>query len=183
MLQIRHGVFETNSSSSHSISIRKMNEITTPEEIADQFKYRIWPDGSLRYWDHELEFGRSPFEPLTTFADKLRYAIASYGDNEEMIETIKSIMFKYIPNLKKIEFPTTNYNWHDPEDDTERPYYGDIDHQSCGVLQGCLRRHNISLEEFLLNKKYVVFIDGDEYCIKEHLFESGLFHKEDFEEV
>ena len=43
--------------------------------------------------------------------------------------------------------------------------------------------HNVSLEEFLTNSKYVVWIDGDEYCIKEKLFESGLLHAEDFEEV
>ena len=52
-----------------------------------------------------------------------------------------------------------------------------------GVLQNFLRSHNVSLEEFLTNSKYVVWIDGDEYCIKEELFESGLIHAEDFEAI
>ena len=178
MLQIRHGVFETNSSSSHSISVRKINEITTPEEIAEEFKWRLGKDGVLILWGHYLEFDRSPFMPLTSFFDKIRFAIASYNTHPDAIDDIKNIMFKHIPGLKSIEFDT---KW--GYEDEKVPDYGYIDHQSIGVLQGFLATHNVPLEEFLLNKKYVVFVDGDEYHIKEQLFESGLLHKEDFEEV
>ena len=63
MFQIRRGVFETNSSSSHSISIRKNGHTYTKEEIMNG----LWidpEDGSYSLWESDLEFGRSPFEPL-----------------------------------------------------------------------------------------------------------------------
>ena len=34
---------------------------------------------------------------------------------------------------------------------------------------------NISLEEFLTNKRYIVVVDGDEYQIFDHIKKSGLF--------
>lgn len=42
------------------------------------------------------------------------------------------------------------------------------------LIEGWLKKYNISLEEFLTNKRYVVICDGDEYCIWDHLKESGL---------
>ncbi len=56
----------------------------------------------------------------------------------------------------------------------EVPYYGSIDHQSMGLLQGFLERQNISLEEFLKDPRYVVIIDGDEYCAWQKMFDAGL---------
>lgn len=58
--------------------------------------------------------------------------------------------------------------------------YGYVDHQSTGLLQGFLKEKGISLIEFITNKKYLVIIDGDEYCCFENLRESGLF---DFDKV
>lgn len=182
MTQIRHSVFETNSSSSHSISIRKIDKITTPEEIEEEFKWRLGTDGVLMIWSHLLEFDRSPFEPLTSFYDKIRFAIASYNYDPDKIENIKDIMLKHIPGLKDIQF-NTRWEYDDKDNEIKVPDYGYIDHQSMGVLQGFLAMHNVSLEDFLLNKKYVVFIDGDEYYIKEKMFEAGLMRKEDFEEI
>lgn len=181
MIQIRHSVFETNSSSSHSISIRKNGHTYTKEEIMKD----LWlsEEGSHWVWDNDLEFGRSPFEPLTTFKDKIRFALASYHDDQDKIDEICGIFTKYTEggwlDLKSVLV--------DEDDEEDRSWYGVIkgyiDHQSMGLLQNFLRSHRVSLEEFLTNSKYVVWIDGDEYCIKEQLFESGLLHAEDFEEV
>lgn len=181
MKQIRRSVFETNSSSSHSISIRKTGTYYTQEEIEDSVYYCKWNDwdGEINFWDSDLEFGRAPFEPLTNFFDKAKYAIASFADDEDKRHIVEAIMYEFIPGLKIIKYPKTT-NWQTDEEET---YYGYIDHQSVGVLQSLLSRKQISIREFLLNSKYVVFIDGDEYCIKEKLFDSNLIHKEDFEEV
>lgn len=65
----------------------------------------------------------------------------------------------------------------------EKPYFGYVDHQSLGVLQGFLDEHKISLKEFLQNPKYIVVIDGDEYCAWEALFEAGVCQKENFIET
>jgi hypothetical protein len=177
MKQIRRGVFETNSSSSHSISIRKLNMYYTLEEINEGIY--LSRDGKLSFWDSSLSFDRSPFEPLTKFFDKIRYAMASFDNEEDKIKEIESIMYENIIGLKSIEYPTET-DW---ETDEEKISHGYIDHQSIGVLQSMLHNYNFTLREFLLNKKYVVFIDGDEYNIKEKLFDSGLINKDDFEEV
>lgn len=178
MRQIRSSVFETNSSSSHSISIKKCGGHYTSNEIEDSVHYCM-KNGVFKPWENDLTFERYPFEPLTTFGDKLRFAIASFGEDEVMRNQIESIMYEVIPNLKDIEYPVEIY-W---ETDEERTFYGYIDHQSLGVLSSFLKNHGVSIRDFLLDKKYVVWIDGDEYCIKEKLFESGLINKDDFVEV
>lgn len=55
-------------------------------------------------------------------------------------------------------------------------YFGYVDHQSSGLLQGFLEKENITLKEFLFNKKYIVIIDGDEYCMFDKAKESGLIN-------
>ena len=42
----------------------------------------------------------------------------------------------------------------------EAPYTGYVDEN---FLSGFLKQENLSLEEFLTNKKYVIIQDGDEY--------------------
>lgn len=175
MKQTRQGVFETNSSSSHSISIRKIGDYYTDEEIEQSVGH--WGN-KLNIFDSELEFGRSPFEPLTTFYDKVRFAIASFANDVEKIHEIENILLEKVPSLTEIEYPTS-VNWKTNKTET---YYGNVDHQSYGLLQNFLSSHSITLREFLLNRRYIVFIDGDEYCTTQKLFNSGLLHKEDFEE-
>lgn len=189
MIQIRRNVFETNSSSSHSISIMKKSHYVTHDELLEEFKWDI-RDGVCKFYRDELTFGRSPFEVLTTFKEKLRFAFASYNLKDydrdiEMREEIISLVYELLPELKEITFEQDRS--YDFEKGCYRNgveyFYGDIDHQSVGLLENFLVRNNISIREFLTNSKYIVFIDGDEYQIKEKLFETGLFHKEDFENI
>lgn len=56
------------------------------------------------------------------------------------------------------------------------PYYGYVDHQSSGLLEEFLKSENITLVDFLGNRKYVVVIDGDEYCDWDNLKYSGLIN-------
>lgn len=179
MIKVRRKVFETNSSSSHSISIRKESKYITKEELEEMFKWKVGSDGNLCFWDSDLEFGRSPFEVLANFYAKLRFALASLGYDDSKREELEAVMYEIIPGLQTINYPTKR-DWDTNEKET---YYGYIDHQSSGLLQDFLSSHNVSIKEFLTNSKYVVWIDGDEYNIKEDLFDSGLCHKEDFIEV
>ena len=179
MIKLRRNVFETNSSSSHSISIRKEGKYITAEELDKMFSWRVRDDGKLLIWGSDLEFGRSPFEVLANFYDKLRFAIASLGCNDEKREELETVMYELIPGLQTIDYPTQR-DWNTNK---KKTYYGYIDHQSLGLLQNFLESHNISIKEFLTNSRYVVWIDGDEYNVKEDLFDSGLCHKEDFVEV
>lgn len=48
---------------------------------------------------------------------------------------------------------------------TEVDDLGGIDHQSMGLLKNFLKKHDVSLEDFITNSKYIIVQDGDEYDI------------------
>lgn len=173
MKQIRRNVFETNSSSSHSLVITTDNEHYTREEINKNFY--ITKEGKVRLWESSLEFYRSPFDMLVTFKDKLRYAIASSNGN--LVDECREICKKYIDGFVDFEFDTKDYVWDSEvkdyvEADEPVPNYGGTDDYQ---IEGWLKKYNVSLEEFLTNKRYIVVVDGDEYQIFDHIKKSGLF--------
>ena len=248
--QIRKGCFETNSSSMHSLVVTKKNENVrmTQEEIRNEFyldedwykkrhKNNEKKIVKIDPWDNE--FGRSPFNVLVTFIDKLAYAIAEYCGNNYSIESyVKSEktfdeMFRpllirligcddiewdswddrpfeiYVgggDNLDEVEqVPYKKLIYVDKdkrnilsEDDLIRgryknidtdgrpieeawfdvPKFGEIDHQSAGLLKRFLKDNNLSLEDYLVRKDIVVVIDGDEYCELDNLIECGLVNKD-----
>lgn len=170
---VRCGTFETNSSSSHSLVVTKSSDVFTPEEIRENF----WVDKDRLIWmgSYRLDFGRNPNAPLVSFADKLRYLIATYcNSNPEKIDELLSIVQKYVPEVKGFKFDLT-YNGN-------RCYYGSIDHQSMGIVRSYIEKHNLSLEEFLINKKYIIILDGDEYDMWGTMKESGLVNLDFIEE-
>lgn len=172
MKQIRRNVFETNSSSSHSLVITTDNEHYTRKEINKNF---YMTDGIVRLWESSLEFYRSPFDMLVTFKDKLRYAIASSDGN--LVDQCRELCCKYVDGFTDFEFDTKDYVWDSEVKDyveAEEPipnYGGTDDYQ----IEGWLKKYNVSLEEFLTNKRYIVVVDGDEYAIYDHIKKSGLF--------
>ena len=172
MKQIRRNVFETNSSSSHSLVITTDNEHYTREEINKNFY--VTKKGIVRLWESSLEFYRSPFDMLVTFKDKLRYAIASSNGN--LVDECREICKKYIDGFIDFEFDTKDYVWDSEVKDyveTNEPipnYGGTDDYQ----IDGWLKKYNVSLEEFLTNKRYIVVVDGDEYNCWLHIKDSGL---------
>ena len=169
MLQIRNGVFETNSSSSHSIVVTKGNA----DNVNQDHGWHINDNGICKIYDSEdLEFGRYPFDVLYTWYDRMRYAIASYGD-EEHFKEIENLCVQHIENLKQIVLPK-DYSSDSNEKET---YYGWVDHQSSGLLQHFLDKNNVTLEEFLFNDNYIVIIDGDEYHIFDTLFQTHLIDR------
>lgn len=172
MKQIRRNVFETNSSSSHSLVITTDNEHYTREEINKNF---YMTDGIVRLWESSLEFYRSPFDMLVTFKDKLRYAIASSNGN--LVDQCRELCYKYVDGFVDFEFDTKDYVWDSEvkdyvETDDPIPNYGGTDDYQ---IEGWLKYYNVSLEEFLTNKRYIVIVDGDEYAIYDHIKKSGLF--------
>lgn len=171
MKQIRCNVFETNSSSSHSLVITTDNEHYTREEINKNF---YMTDGIVRLWESSLEFYRFPFDMLVTFKDKLRYAIASSNGN--LVEQCRELCCKYVDEFVDFEFDTKDYVWDSEvkdyvETDDPIPNYGGTDDYQ---IEGWLKKYNVSLEEFLTNKRYIVVVDGDEYNCWLHIKDSGL---------
>ena len=172
MKQIRRNVFETNSSSSHSLVITTDNEHYTRKEINKNF---YMTDGIVRLWESSLEFYRSPFDMLVTFKDKLRYAIASSDGN--LVDQCRELCCKYVDGFVDFEFDTKDYVWDSEVKDyvvakVPVPNYGSTDDYQ---IEGWLKKYNVSLEEFLTNKRYIVVVDGDEYAIYDHIKKSGLF--------
>ena len=169
MIQIRDGVFETNSSSSHSIVIEKKDK-PMPEKVDPGWK--VGKDGEMRMWASDLYFGRAPFNLLTDWEGRLCYCIASYNDKPEVIEEIEGICRERIAGFKRFKFDR------DESSDKDQPYYGDVDHQSSGLLQRFLLSHNLSLQDFIFNDRYIVVIDGDEYCIFQKFLNTDMFNKD-----
>lgn len=62
----------------------------------------------------------------------------------------------------------------DPANEFVFPYYGNIDHQSDGMLQAFLEKQHVSLEDFLFKPRYVIVIDGDEYCELDKIVHYGI---------
>lgn len=181
MIQIRSSVFETNSSSMHSLVIKKNGDYYRPEElIRHLWLYNgVW---NIRN-EEDISFGRAPFDCLSTFEAKVRYAIASLcgyrEDASEVFKEIEELVCDILPECTHIDLPTHwYYDFEDDSKDEKRISYGHVDED---ILTPFLKNNNVTLREFLTNSKYVVIVDGDEYCIWHGMKESGLVNLNEIE--
>ena len=224
MIKIRGNVFETNSSSMHSLVVTRKSSTYSQKEILRKF-YLTYDNETneekcvWNIWEEELRFGRSPFRALGTFYDKWLYACASLVKEykDDVYNELERIALKYVPGLKKIKVPLiTEYvankdnekfrnddyyqGFGKTEDELEeylaqkgkdwnlklyyweredgywafdKPYTGYVDEN---ILGGFLEKENISIEEFLLNRRYIVIQDGDEYYYWEDIKDAGLIN-------
>lgn len=175
MIQIRDNTFETNSSSSHSLIITDFDGNYTPEEMMKGIY--LWEDKETRMYESNLEFYRSPFSLLATFESKSRYAIAS--SQGHLADEVEKIWRKYIPNFNgfKFDMKTEEYDYDKKEWvdlDEPKPIYGGTDDYQ---IEGWLKGYNVSLEDFLTMRRYMVVCDGDEYREWYHILDSGLVDK------
>ena len=175
MIQIRDNTFETNSSSSHSLIITDFDGKYTPEEMMKGIY--LWKDKGTRMYESHLEFYRSPFSLLATFESKSRYAIAS--SQGHLADEVEKIWHKYIPNFNgfKFDMETEEYDYDKKEWvdlDEPKPIYGGTDDYQ---IEGWLKSYNVSLEDFLTMRRYMVVCDGDETREWYHILDSGLVDK------
>ena len=155
--KFRRGCFETNSSSMHSILITKNDTHIKPEEFSHDFKsndpypddYIYMYNGKWNLHDAGDGYGRSPFQLLTTFEEKFKYALCEfcgsyYGDEDEFYDEYKKfedLARKIIPGCKtlnihkkdvdiyldkdgnEIKYKNLHYdNWNEKEDHAEYYY-------------------------------------------------------------
>ena len=163
MKQVRLNTFETNSSSSHSFVITDFEVRYSQEEIMSHVY--LGNDGKVIMWESRLEFGRSPFDFLNTFESKTRYAIAS--SNGRLVPQIVEVWKKYVPGFSHFEFDE-KYRVCDEEENEEYGYTDD------SMIEGWLQNYNVSVEDFLTMKRYIVVCDGDEYKTWDKVRDSGL---------
>lgn len=175
-IKVRYNVFETNSSSMHSIVLSKNKEMFTEEEVKHSFSYfsRFKKD-SVVYFDiddiysnhHCLEFTRAPFDILYTYCDKLRYVIGCHNIDEAYIERLLEKVKEKHPFIKDFKF-STKKRYYDDEDEPDEIYYGYTD-DGPGMVDSFLAKHLIDIEEFLLRKDIIIIVDGDEYGASLHM--------------
>lgn len=175
MIQIRDNTFETNSSSSHSLIITDFDGKYTHEEMMKGIY--LWDGNKDRMYESNLEFYRSPFSLLATFESKSRYAIAS--SDGRLADEVEKIWHKYIPNFNgfKFDMKTEEYDYDKKEWvdlDEPKPIYGGTDDYE---IEGWLKSYNVSLEDFLTMRRYMVVCDGDETREWYHILDSGLVDK------
>ena len=175
MIQIRDNTFETNSSSSHSLIITDFDGKYTPEEMMRGIY--LWNDNKKRMYESNLGFYRSPFSLLATFESKSRYAIAS--SHGHLVDEVEKIWYKYIPDFDgfKFDMHTEEYDYNKKEWvdlDEPKPAYGGTDDYQ---IEGWLKSYNVSLEDFLTMRRYMVVCDGDETREWYRVLDSGLVDK------
>lgn len=181
-ISIRESVFETNSSSMHTIAVRKRGKKIPIGKGMDTNYISLWDGRYSIYDEDDISFERWPFKILTTFMEKMLYYIASVSwkhekDIEDWLKKeIYPIIKKYYHEFKYIEFPLEGYY-------ISKKFYGYVDHESNDLMENFLRSRNISLEDFCADNKYVIFIDGDEYNFVEKYMKDGLLHSEDYVEL
>lgn len=196
-VQVRSGVFETNSSSMHSLVIRNdIDEYVTAAEVKAHFRHINLQDGTDNLRLRDLEFGRAPFKVLTSFYDKMCYALASMCEykGDAAYNEICSVIRTYVPEFRDFELDFTTEFWrkHTWAEEQIRRHFGENNYKDCGeywvtwgyelgyvdddILTGFLKKENISIAEFLTNKKYFVVVDGDEYCIYSDMKDFGIIN-------
>lgn len=137
---IRNGVFETNSSSCHSISI---SDETQPF-VFDT----IYPDLDGKITIKGGEYGRGVFTRHNDVKTKLSYALTStlYGVDENMLREI----IQEQTGCDNIELLVS--------EDYNSPYFSYIDHDSVNIVP----RTKEELRNFIFNKNSWLFIAYDE---------------------
>lgn len=124
-MTVRKGAWETNSSSMHSLLIMKKRQTMTQKEIRDEYYLdEDWCKDKhtlqLMY-DCNKEFGRE-FDVLTSFRDKLSYALASmcgscyslesYIRGENTFHEVFEPLLKTLVGVDKVEPYMGSENFH-----------------------------------------------------------------------
>ena len=187
MINIRQNVFETNSSSMHSLVIVKHPKPYNSHEL----KFNVWSedrDFNLFDWHEAGTYERSPYRVLRTPLQKLQYYVAytlgTCGKTEK-IDEIKQFIHKHtnVP-LDKIDLYHRESHcnrkgeWHETKD------FGCVYENDTGEdVFSFVRRKNITMEDLILNPKYVIITDGDEYQLFKALFESNIIMSDTIEDI
>jgi len=146
-MQIRNGMFETNSSSSHSIIMGSgVPDYILPDELPNL----------IRVEPNDFEWGPEP--PTNDFMTKLSYLMAYagyYDDDKEKLSQLEDIVEDF--TNRDVEFIPRK------QSDDYYGTYGHIDHQSFDVAREIFESGKYSIINFLFNKKAYLVIDHDNH--------------------
>ena len=162
---IRQGVFETNSSSTHSLAITNKEHILTHDEMYESLKANFNQYDEYAYNKNtRYYFGRYPFQVIASFDEKFRYALANSCYNVRNLAKVLTAVTNLVPEFRMLDFKIFQE-------------IGCDDHS----LFDWLESNNITLEEFFTNEKYTVICEGDEYCYYRHMAKMGIITDKNYE--
>lgn len=164
--KIREGVWETNSSSTHSLSISRMHNYDYTS-----LRKHIDLDGVLHIVPEEFEWEereyRLPYNKIQYAFEMIYMTEFSYDERKtlsvdeiyesEGFQALKETILENIPECKDVVV--------EPIDDMCFPL-GHIDHQSCECyesLQHFLNDYDVTLEEFIFNTEIILRTDNDNH--------------------
>lgn len=138
MKNIRRSVFETNSSSMHSLSIIGSSNMVSKDKFGKITR--------VKYGEYGWGYDR-----LSTPVEKLSYMITEYKDNDYMFDLVIKTFEDYTGSTVIIE-------------ELDDGYYpkGYIDHQSHGTIDDVLS-DSITIRDILFDYKYSIIIDNDNH--------------------
>ena len=146
------------------VDMSKVQEfVCTISDKSIPYKMNI-QNGVWMLREGDIHFGRSPYRVLGTVEGKARYALAGYGADEARRAEILSIVREVYPEIMEIAFPTYSYS-------------GSVDY---GYVEDDCMPVDVSLRDFILDKRYVVISDGDEYCVWSDFKDTPLFNKSEY---
>lgn len=170
--QIRTGVFETNSSSCHSVSITRDKEITQIDtlEYTDDDK-AIVHFGEFGWGVDTFNDSSTKLNYLMTMAaetSKVPDSIEEFFDSEDF-HLIEDAVKSHNPDCEGIyladEISIETFSYRDQEYKRLK-FDGYIDHQSCedySSAKDFLDSYGITAEDFIFNPKVILHIDNDNH--------------------
>ena len=159
MLRIREHIFETNSSSAHSIVLRQKYNGNSVEKNLKVFNEIVSKNNNTYVLDKEGQYSCN-FRYIHTWREKLKYAILFYhihhDENERIINIDENDEYvlsklKEVSNIESISYV-------DKKEFYEESY---IDHASVMELDHFLNYKKVDLVDFIFNDKYALITDND----------------------
>ena len=149
----------------------------------DNDDFYLRSNGEWEIWEHDLKFDFSRPKILSYIGKKAEYAIASLcsrasdEDRKQYINEITLALQKKEPKLKKICLPKCLQNWY-------IVYHNDLQvTENClttDLLKNFLKDNGVTLEDFLLDRRYVIILDQDNQTLLQKLGAVGLLTKNTF---
>lgn len=183
-INVRTGMFETNSSSAHSLLIMKKRQTMTQQDIRDEYYLdEEWHnDNVLRLDSYDNEYGRS-FNVLTSFRDKLSYALASmcgscyslksYIEAGNTFEKVFEPLLKKLVGVDEVKMPMNDRNFNvysdTITDDENQDYetYEEVPYDDLVYSES--REHGIYRETCKSGRKQeVIWLDVPEFGGVDH---------------
>lgn len=154
---IRNNTFETNSSSMHSLVVTKQAKKYSRYDL----NFGTYNDTEFDLFSFDVpEMERAPFKVMRTPKDKLIYYIGWYIGLKKDYKKVSKVK-KFLS--KQLNIPINKINISLNSEYNKYKYPIVYPNDTGEDVFECLEKHKVSFEEFILDPRYTVIIDGDEY--------------------